>query len=81
MRLLLLVLLASLPFHAAAATSSTILSSGQILASFGEGTLREYDVAYKGDIYRCLTHHSGEWSSEIVCFKLLSRPVIDASTR
>lgn len=81
MRLLLLALLASLPFHAAAATSSTILSSGRILSSFGEDGYREYDVAYKGDIYRCFTFHNGQSPSTITCFKLLSRPVIDKSAQ
>lgn len=62
MRLVTLCVLIAFPFYATAATPSKILSNGEILSSFEsyDELGRQYDVAYKGVIYRCFT-----WGSKI----------------
>ena len=65
MRLLLLFTFVTFPFQ----TSAAILSSGDVLSSFGNDNLHQYDVVYKGSIYRCMTYHDGQASSELVCFR------------
>ena len=73
MRLVMLFVLIAFPFSAKAATPSTILSKGEILSS-SEYTSdgRQYDVAYKGVIYRCYT-----WGVNppgyVRCFQLIDK--------
>lgn len=81
MRLLLLFTFVTFPFQTFAATSATILSNGDVLSSFGNDKLHEYDVVYKGNIYRCMTYHDGQASSELMCFKLKDRPIQDLTTQ
>ena len=72
MRILITCLFFMLPLSAAAATPTKILSSGEILSSFGnEGSTfaRYYDVLYKGTIYRCITWFSDR-SQTVTCSPL-----------
>ena len=72
MRLVILFVLIAFPFSAIAATPSKILSDGEILSSF-QYTLdgRQYDVAYKGVIYRCFTLFIS--SGSVRCVQLIDK--------